>query len=190
MSLGDSRTQAGPWQATLAAALAAEWGSTVTPVDAGRDYAAAYASWAPWFSFSDPARLAMYLDRVPDGAEVPLVLINLGINDVQAGSLNQANFETAYLYILDTIHARWPDAQVWLTSGVWSRGVSTVGQDLVAGWIANVIAARPTFAHAGPDERVWFAPNVDTYSVDGIHWDTTDAGNAAAVSEWLAALGY
>lgn len=125
------------------------------------------------------------------GKQPTYVLIDIGVNDVgfvPPWSLpNQTTWQNNYLSAIDQIHTQWPDAQIYLTKP-WkqqSGGDDTVF-DTMAGWIDNVIAARAAFVHEGDDERVWFEPNVATYSDDGIHYNA--AGQAAAAAARLAVL--
>lgn len=118
------------------------------------------------------------------------LLFNLGVNDVSLGLPSQAQWESDLAYILDAFHTRWPAIKVyvmrpWLQGAPWQAGCNTV-----AGWIANVVAARSSWASVGPDERVWLEGGDDGASMteDGIHYST--AGNAECAAQWKTTLGY
>lgn len=113
------------------------------------------------------------------------ILVTLGANDV-AGTLVEATWKADYLDVLDRFHAAWPDAVVYL-SRPWVR-TATTDVDTVAGWIADIQAARPTFVQLGPDQRVWLENGDDgaTLTTDGIHLSA--AGQLAADPAWYAVL--
>ena len=130
----------------------------------------------------------------PLGSEQPThILLNLGVNDVGFAPPwtlpNQTTWQNDYISILDTLHAQWPNARIYLTKP-WkaqSGGDDSVW-DTMAGWVDNVAAARSSFTFAGDDERAWFEPNAATYSSDSIHYNT--AGQTAAAAAKKTALGY
>lgn len=118
-------------------------------------------------------------------AEQPirLILINLGTNDLNAWPLDQATFQNNYLAILDTLHALYPLARMYL-SRVWRRN-DDAHCAIVNGWIDNVIAAR-SFAASGDDETTWLKGTDDgaTMTYDGVHYNAT--GEANKVTTMLA----
>lgn len=113
------------------------------------------------------------------------ILVTLGANDV-AGTLVEATWKADYLDILDRFHAAWPDAVVYL-SRPWVR-TPTTNLNTVAGWIADIQAARSTFVELGPDERVWLEGGDDgaTNTTDGVHYSA--AGQIAAAAAWYAVI--
>lgn len=125
------------------------------------------------------------------------IVIDVGVNDVGFAAPwvlpNQTTWQNNYISILDTLNTQWPSAQIYLTKP-WKRqaGGDETLFDTMAGWVDNVVAARPAFAHVLDDERVWFAGSPATYTsaTDGagtnIHWNL--AGQTKAAQEKLAVL--
>lgn len=127
--------------------------------------------------------MATYLstrNHIPD-----YILINLGVNDFDTQV--EATWKASYTSILDKLNAKWPSAQIYCMK-TWRRGYTTQA-NTQAGWLDAVIATR-SFAHAGPDERVWLEGGDDgaTMTTDGIHYST--AGQTEAGVQWQAAIGY
>lgn len=93
-----------------------------------------------------------------------------------------------YQAIIDTIHARWPSVLIYLTRP-W-RSTGGTHWDDIAGYIDDLVAANPTFVFVGDDERVWVkgADNGATMTTDGVHYSA--AGEAEAVLQKKAVLGY
>ncbi len=180
MSLGDSKTQAGSWQPTLSADLVSAGYGTNSIANAGvggQTVALAAGS------------IATLLAMVPHSEISDYAICDWGVNDVYAGVLpDEATWKANYLSIIDAIHANAPGAKVYLAFP-WMQGRDTQC-DTLATWISWVVAQRPGIAVAGMDERVWFKPNVATYSTDGIHWSGTPAGVTAGAAAWQAAMGY
>jgi hypothetical protein len=117
-----------------------------------------------------------------------IFLINFGI--ITAIGETEANFKSSYLYIIDAIKVKFPDAKIYLTYP-WST-VAQVGTRpaLVKPWIADIIAARSTFVFEGDDENVWLEGGDDgaTNTSDGCHYNA--AGQAAKIVAVRAVLGY
>jgi len=116
------------------------------------------------------------------------ILVNIGANDIGGAMPTEAGFKADLGYILDAFHIKWPNATVYVASP-WERG-ATANANTLAGWIAAVVAARSSWAFAGPDERTWLENGDDgaTYTIDGIHYSS--AGNTAAQQQWMTAMGY
>jgi hypothetical protein len=115
------------------------------------------------------------------------LLVNLGVNE--ASSLpSQATWEGNLAYILDAFHTRWPNIKVYVMRP-WSRQDITPFNTM-AGWIANVVGARASWASVGPDERVWLegGDNGVTMTYDGTHYSA--AGHTACAAQWKTVLGY
>lgn len=115
------------------------------------------------------------------------VTITLGTND--ANSLPaEAAWKADAATILDAIHVKWPYARVgWALP--WHRD-RVAACNTLAGWIADVIAPRSSWAFVGPDERVYLenGDNGVTYTTDGTHPNV--AGYTLAAAQWQTALGY
>jgi lysophospholipase L1-like esterase len=120
------------------------------------------------------------------GARTITALINLGVNDLNTALPAEAIWEANYLAILDAIVAKWPTARVWVMRP-WKQGFDA-NCDVLAGWIATLVAARPAFVALGPDERIFYkaADNGVANTTDGIH--PSVAGNVAIVAAWQALL--
>lgn len=114
------------------------------------------------------------------------VLLNWGANDMGAALPSQATWETNLTTIVDAVNAKWPSVKVYIMRP-WRRG-EDADSDTLAGWIANVQAARPSFVVIGPDERVWLKGADDgvTMTTDGVHYSV--AGNVEAAKQWRAAM--
>jgi len=179
--LGDSKTQYATWPSALTSAIDAlgpgHW--------VGFNGGIGGATVASYLAASD-ALFATYPADGTGGYYGP-ILINLGINDGNALP-PEATWESNFLSIIDKIHAKAPESQIYLMRP-WSRGCTT-GCDTLAAWIDAIVAARP-FVHLGPDERVWAKGADDGATMmvaDGIHYSA--AGNAECTAQWRAVLGY
>lgn len=115
------------------------------------------------------------------------VLINLGVNDFNAGLPDQTTWTNNYVALLDRMHYYWPNAIIYITTP-WKQGFDA-SADTLAGWIVNVIHARSWFTVPLDDERVWFKPNVGTYSSDGVHY-FLPAGQTAGADAKKSAMGF
>lgn len=110
--------------------------------------------------------------------------INLGANDV-TGMPAEATWKANMLYIIDAVGTKWPGC-VCVLARVWRRGYAA-NCNTLAGWISDVVAARPGLARPGPDERVFLENGDDgaTYTTDGTHYTTAAYDLAAPL--WRAA---
>lgn len=118
-----------------------------------------------------------------------LILLNLGTHDILASNTLDAAAHTAfvtdYQTVLDAFHAAQPTADIYCHRD-WTQAKPDARSDTIDDWIDEAVASR-AFAHAGPDERLWFKPNVATYSADGTHYYTA-SGQAGCVAAWQAVL--
>jgi lysophospholipase L1-like esterase len=117
--------------------------------------------------------LAGYTGGKPDA-----VLINLGANLTET---TQLAWVTPMLRIVDAIHAKWPNAHVFIAR---VRRGSNPTEVLNDAWIPAVVAARPDFVHLGIDERT-FLPG------EGLMSDTfhpNRAGYVRTAEEWSVLL--
>lgn len=114
------------------------------------------------------------------------ILVNLGVNDYDTQV--EATWKANYTSILDKLNAKWPSARIYCMK-TWRQGYDTQA-NTQAGWLDAVIATRSSFAFAGPDERDWLkgGDNGATMTTDGIHYSA--AGQAEALLQWKAAIGY
>lgn len=178
MSLGDSKTTAA-WQAPLLASVIAASGVAWSSIDNGWAGATVTS-----YAASIAARLAPYNPVNPPSFEA---LCNFGANDVSALP-SEAAWKASYLAIVDAITAKWPQAKVRITKP-WRRGYATQCNTL-AGWIDDIVAARPGVAFVGDDERVWLenGDNGTTRTSDGVHPNA--AGHAEKAAQMLTVLGY
>ena len=179
MTLGDSKTASGQWQPTLLNELHRVSGERWDWYNGG-------VSGATVASAS--ASIATILSVIPNTSDPHVdVLCNWGANDVGALPA-EATWKANYLAIIDAIVAKWPQAKVRL-SRPWRRNYGSQC-NTIAGWIADIVAARPGVASIGDDERAWLEHGDDgaTRTSDGIHYN--DAGNPEKAAQALATTGY
>jgi lysophospholipase L1-like esterase len=181
MALGDSKTTTDPipvpntWPEAVRAGLATTRGTWRLYQNGIQG-----STVANWAGYIDSQLALCACD------EVRVVLINLGANDV-VSLPDQTTWQNNYLVILDAIHARFPNAVVYVTRP-WSRGFDATF-DTIASRIANVVAAR-SFAQIGDDERDWMKSTDDgaTYTYDGVHLNST--GQATKPTQVLPIINH
>jgi len=180
MSLGDSRTSAKPWVAYLVAGIAA---STTLP---WHDYerGVSGASVATYLAQTD-AILATFPTDATTG-DYRAVTLNWGVNGTDQ-TADEATWTANYLAIIDKVHAKAPNALVYLMRP-WMVGYDARAA-VLHGWIDTIVAAR-AFTRVGPDEAVWVkgSDNGATMTLDGVHYSA--AGNTEAAIQWQTVLGY
>lgn len=127
-----------------------------------------------------------------------IVFYQIGVNEF--GSISENTWVSNVEYALDAMHVRWPGARMFL-SYPWKCQPDSGGNctadataDQFATWVDRVVSERSSFVFAGDDERVWFKPNIATYSDDvgnekGLHFYPA-AGQAAKVQQMKTLLGY
>lgn len=177
LAFGDSKTAGGNFQATLCDDLEASTGALwnhLTLARGGFTTASMKALIDTDLTFFDASPAPEY------------ILLATGANDVP-GLPSQATFEANYGYIADAFHAKWPSAQIYCMR-VWRRSYGA-NCDTFASWVANVVAARASFCHLGPDERIFLENGDDgaTYTSDGTHPNA--AGYVLTASKWQAVIG-
>lgn len=175
--IGDSNSiPSNSWPGTLTG----DMNVSATPDNWSNDNIAAAAQGAAYFSTNISTLLAGQLDNHT------LALINIGVNDF--GVLADPGWTTDMLVTIDALKSKWPTIQVYLMRP-WKRGFDT-DADTYAGYIDNIVAARSSFVHLGPDERVWLkgSDNGFTNTTDGVHYSA--AGEAECVNQWLTYLGF
>ena len=140
------------------------------------------------------ASWAAAIDAYPVGTVLPdmvrWITWNLGVNEMSALPA-EAAWKANALYIADALHARYPNARIYVMQpwecgpglGDGSSGCLFDAEAVtVASWYADVVAARPAFMVLGPDEHT-FLPGL---LADGIH--PTQAGYFATADEWEAVI--
>jgi lysophospholipase L1-like esterase len=152
---------------------------TVHPIRLSTETTIGGSTVAQWAS-AIAASLAAIADARTD------VLLNLGANDVAALPA-EATWKANLGTILDAIHTKWPNTQVYIMQP-WRRGYASQCNSL-ATWIGDVVATK-AWSHVGPDERVFLENGDDgvTYTSDGIHPNA--AGYVLTATQWKATLGY
>lgn len=113
------------------------------------------------------------------------ILLNFGANDVISLPA-EVTWKANYYYVLDALHAKYPYAQMYIMRA-WRRG-QAAECDILAAWIDDIVVSR-SFAHLGPDERVFIENGDDgvTYTDDGIHPNT--AGYILVAAQWQTSMG-
>lgn len=179
MLFGDSKTAGKTWPEVLRAGISTD----VAPWSYSNG-AVAGTTVASYLANNFTAMLA----GMPDATDAPTmrVLINFGANDVSAVP-SEAKWTTDYLTLIDTVHAKWPVALIYIMRP-WRRGF-LAGCNTLAQRIDLIAAARPTFVFPGADERVWFEGGDDAVSRsdDGVHYNVL--GLATCAAAWKTVLG-
>jgi len=142
-----------------------------------------------WMTSNVRAEIDAYLASMVEVEKVPeFVLINLGSNDVfyvHYGPLTYETWSADMGYIMDAVHAKWPDARVLLARPFSTGAEFGAAFDLYDDtWIPAVIAPRSDWAGLGPDERAYLVP----YLADVTH--PTAEGYQLTADEWQTAMGY
>jgi lysophospholipase L1-like esterase len=166
---GDSKTEAGQYQTALTQL------ANVSGVNLGVG-----ARTAATGATEIAAELAT-LTYTPDK-----ILFNLGANDVAALPA-EATWKADMGTILDAMNAKWPSAQIYIMRP-WKRDEAADCNSL-ATWIGDIVTARSTYCHLGPDERVFLEGGDDgaTYTADGIHPNA--AGYTLTANQWISVAG-
>ena len=183
MSLGDSKTAAKPWVASLASGVAAVTTLPWKNYDGG----VGGSTVASTYNTIDAILATLPADATT--GDYQDVLCNWGANDMgdPAVMANEAAWEAYYLAVIDKIHAKAPRAKVYLMRP-WRRNYNSEAATL-HGWIDTIVAAR-AFTYVGPDEAVWLkgADDGAAMTVDGVHYSTL--GNTTCAAQWQSVLGY
>lgn len=170
MGLGDSKTQGNRYQAWISTP-SLDWTENPARIAVGGSTSVAMA-----------AEIDADLATRAGTPQPRYVLLNLGANDYGTA---EADWKTATTYILDAIHAKWPQTKIYLMD-TWRQG-QDAWSDTLATWRHDVIATR-YFSFIGPDERIFLkgADDGATYTVDGIHPNT--AGDQLTALEWSRSI--
>lgn len=115
--------------------------------------------------------------------------MNWGANDLSVALPSQASWQNNYIAMIDLVHAKWPNARIWITRP-WRRNKDADSATLHT-WIDNVVAARSAYTFVGDDEAVWLKGSDDgaTNTSDGVHY-SVPAGLIAKSAASKAAMGY
>lgn len=110
---------------------------------------------------------------------------DFGANDVQAGFV-EATWKADYNSLLDLVEAKWPGVPQYIVRP-WRRDYDAEC-DLLAGYIADIVAAR-TNTHLGADERVVLKrdDNGVSRTSDGTHPNTL--GNSELAEAIMQSMG-
>ncbi len=113
-----------------------------------------------------------------------VVLYNMGANDTTF----DAAWKNSTAYIVDAIHAKWPNAPVYVVTA-WTRANGLAKAQDLYNRVEELMATRP-WLHHGIDERVLLENGDDgvTYTADGTH--PTTAGHQREAAAWKALLGW
>ncbi len=177
LCLGDSKTTDTTWQVLLRNSVEAQYRTTLLGMTSVGTAGVTAADRAGTIA-ADLAAISTTMDAV---------LVNLGANDVAALPA-EATWKADMGTIVDALHAKWPNAAVYLTR-VWRSGEAADCNSL-ATWMADLVTLKGTWLKLGDDERVWLegGDNGATMSSDGVHY--TAAGKIAAAAARKTALGY
>jgi len=181
--MGDSRTDPAivTWPRTLVAALS----TATSPVPwVGLNYGIGGASVA-----TAAANIDTVLTMLPDDGTMgrhTAVLMSWGVNYTD-NTADETTWTTDYLAIIDKVHARAPEAKIYLMRP-WYQGYDARAA-VLHGWIDNIVAAR-AFTYVGPDEAVWLKAddNGAARMVDAKHYNAL--GNTDCAAEWQTVLGF
>ncbi|MBK8113300.1 MAG: hypothetical protein IPK44_01625 [Candidatus Accumulibacter sp.] len=111
--------------------------------------------------------------------------VNIGANDLSAGT-SEATYKANLAGIINALRAKYPTITI-AVARPWIKTKNTESAAMKA-WIGAVVATYASGVQLGPDETVWLENGDDgvTYTLDGIHYNST--GVTAAAAQW-AALG-
>lgn len=138
------------------------------------------------------------------------IFYNLGANDdghIQLGETTEAQWKQYTAYILDALHAKWPNAKIYVARA-WIRNqlypefrkydgtlvpITTGGMtyaNLRATWLNDILSTRAGWAFLGPDERVYLqgSDNGATMTQDGVH--PNNLGCYVTAQQWRRAIGF
>jgi hypothetical protein len=188
--IGDSKTAnlyggVNPWVANLVAQLnVADERGLYVEEDAPQDWAQGGAGVAQVRALVG----SLATHTVKSYVDENVFLINIGSCDFPI-STSEADFKTNYLAIIDALVTKYTSPKCYL-SKPWRRTYDAEATAM-AGWIDDIIAARPGVAFVGDNENVWMKGGDDgaTMTTDGIH-NNNVAGQAEKVRQARIILGY
>lgn len=182
-AVGDSKTDGDAWVGLLHQELGARNGE-------------AWGEILPRYGLSgyNAATLAAYVAaNLSSIAAVPApskICVNIGANDIASNTApDAATWKANLTAIIDALRAKWSSADIYVAKP-WRQGSDSAASTL-AGYVDDVVATYGSHVFAGPNESVWLKSSDDgaTFTVDGVHYNTTTAQTIAA-AQWLAAMGY
>jgi lysophospholipase L1-like esterase len=180
MTIGDSKTGGNPWQVDLVADL------NTLAIDQWREFPGTIS--AGGWTISDIYAIidACIANRYgyPDH-----ILINLGSN---GGAIDEATFKLHYRYVIEALHAAYPNARIYLAKPVVLNGnppsTPTAYNATLRGWVGDLWTEYPYVYH-GIDETALEGGNGYLTNIsDTTHY--TAAGKVAIRGLWKTALGY
>jgi hypothetical protein len=184
ISIGDSKTAGGLWQAYLGTNGNAYWEH-----NAGGRLALA-GQGIQWVSNNIGSWLTT--NNTANGVNPDVILLNSSVNDVwmNPGSLHiYTNSLTNVLYRLNT---NWPSAKIYCVSfwksnfNVECRALNTAKSNVVD-WL-NTFSS---YAFNGPNEEDYLSNSWNgssfTFTTDGVHYSAT--GNKEHARQWMLTLG-
>jgi hypothetical protein len=125
--------------------------------------------------------------------DMNVFLINWGV--IRDLDETEANFKSRYLYVIDAIKTKFPNAIFFLTYP-WSGNVGT-RPATIHPWIADVAAARSAYVFIGDDEAIWLegGDNGATNTTDKTHYNAAGhvakaAQEVTIITNYLTSLGY
>lgn len=181
MVIGDSKTAGKFWVPALTIAIDA-----ATP---GRQTRLGLDTWAVTGATVATAK-TLVAAQIAASRSIPnIILINLGSN---GGTEVEATFKADYRTLIETLHARWPNAPIYLARPVILTAAPpstpTAANVDKRAWIDDLIAEY-AYVYAGIDETALEGGNgYATNFTDVTHYTT--AGQTAVKDLWLSALGY
>jgi lysophospholipase L1-like esterase len=121
-----------------------------------------------------------------DTSKTDYIVVNIGVNDIAQGQNVEATWKANYLTLIDALHTLVPTAKLWLAKP-WYRGHDAECSQM-AGWIDDIVAARPGVAFIGHNENVWLkgADDGATMTSDGTHYSA--AGMTEHAAQWKAII--
>lgn len=179
-TLGDSKTAAELYQATLTTSLRTSTGAKwkeVLPSPAVSGYRAS--------DFAGGV-IDTFLAQMHETPE--FMLLNLGANDV-VSLPTSAQWKGYMREIFRAVHGKWGSCPIYLMD-TWRRTYATESNTL-ATWRSELRAESEfSYVRQGPDERVFLENGDDgvTYTADGIHPNA--AGYVLTAGQWKTAAGY
>lgn len=188
MAVGDSKTRSPgtglgggvDWEDYLLSNLNALGTYTWSEIKAAHNRVAYGGYTAQQWVDAAPADLA----TIADGTTVNHILVNLGANDLVAGTSESA-FKSAMVAAIALLKAKFPMAAIYLAK-IWRRNYDAQST-VMNGWIGDVAVSESV--QVGFNEEGWLKNGDDgvTYTYDGTHYN--NAGNQLCAVQWQLKVG-